>query len=572
MPTEINPADMISRGVTVSQLQKDSVWWSGPHFLTLDDSQWPNQKVEKQDSDKERKKLTREVVNDSYSFLARSVGYRDVECCLNPESYSSWIRLVRIQAWTKRFVNNCRMSIKDRFKGELNAEEVEEAETQIIRTAQKCEFHCEYRLLKQSKPLHQSSKLLSVNPVLDEDGLLRCDGRLKYAEYLPYDVRYPVILPRNNRVTTLIKYHHEKGKHVTGTNHTLSMISSRFWIISAREEIRKWERQCNKCCRNKARPAEQLMGPLPSIRTKQPLHAFSRTSVDYGGPFITKQGRGKRRDKRYLCLFTCVMSRAVHQEVAFGLDTDSFLNAFYRMVSRRGLPTEVISDNGTNFVGGNNELTELVGLLDHTKIQQSTANLGVNWHFNPPLAPHFGGVHEIMIKAAKRAIYAVIGSVDVTDEELMTAFAGAEALINSRPLTYQSANPNDDVLLTPNHFLHGQVGGLFAPETVDTNKFNPRKRWRRIQELVRHFWHRWMREWLPGLNVRKKWNRTCKDISEGDIVLVIEPNLPRGHWQLGRILEIYTGKDGHVRVARVKVGQKSMTRPITELCPLEFSD
>uniref|UniRef100_A0A8W8P1X9 CCHC-type domain-containing protein n=1 Tax=Magallana gigas TaxID=29159 RepID=A0A8W8P1X9_MAGGI len=389
VPTEINPADMISRGVTVSQLQKDSVWWSGPHFLTLDDSQWPNQKVEKQD----RKKLSREVVNDSYSFLARSVGFRDVECCLNPESYSSWIRLVRIQARTKRFVNNCRMSIKDRFKGELNAEEVEEAETQIIRTAQKCEFHCEYRLLKQSKPLHQSSKLLSLNPVLDEDGLLRCDGRLKYAEYLPYDVRYPVILPRNNRVTTLIKYHHEKGKHVTGTNHTLSMISSRFWIISAREEIRKWERQCNKCCRNKARPAEQLMGPLPSIR-----------------------------------------------------------------------------------------------------------------------------VHEIMIKAAKRANYAVIGSADVTDEELMTAFAGAEALINSRPLTYQSANPNDDVPLTPNHFLHGQVGGLFAPETVDTTKFNPRKCWRRIQELVRHFWHRWMREWLPGLNVRKKWNRTCKDISEGNFV------------------------------------------------------
>lgn len=223
---------------------------------------------------------------------------------------------------------------------------------------------------------------------------------------------------------------------MTGTNHKLSVISSRFWIIFAREEIRKWERQCNKYCRNKARPAEQLMGPLPSIRTKQQLHAFSRTAVDYGGPFITKQGRGKRREKRYLCLFMCVMSRAVHLEVAYGLDTGSFLNAFYRMVSRRGLHKEAISDNGTNFVDCNNELMELVGLLDHKKIQQSTTNLGVKWHFNPPLAAHFGGVHEIMIKAAKRALYAVIGSADVTDEEMMTAFAGAEALINSRPLTY----------------------------------------------------------------------------------------------------------------------------------------
>ncbi|XP_052680014.1 uncharacterized protein LOC128160694 [Crassostrea angulata] len=150
------------------------------------------------------------------------------------------------------------------------------------------------------------------------------------------------------------------------------------------------------------------------------------------------------------------MTRTVHLEVAYGLDTDLFLNAFYRMVCRRGLPTEVISDNGTNFVGGKNELMEQVGLLDHTKIQQYTSNLGVKWHFNQPLAPHFGGVHEIMIKTAKRAIYAVIGSANVTDEKLMTSFAGAEALINSRPLTYHSANRNDDVPLTPNHFLHGQ--------------------------------------------------------------------------------------------------------------------
>jgi hypothetical protein len=109
--------------------------------------------------------------------------------------------------------------------------------------------------------------------------------------------------------------------------------------------------QCNECCRHKAKPAEQMMGPLPSIRTKQPLHAFSRTAVDFGGPFITVQGRGKQREKRYLCLYTCVMSRAVHLEVAFRLDTHSFLNAFYRMVSRGSLPKEVISDKQYKFCG-----------------------------------------------------------------------------------------------------------------------------------------------------------------------------------------------------------------------------
>ena len=232
------------------------------------------------------------------------------------------------------------------------------------------------------------------------------------------------------------------------------------------------------------------MAILPKIRLKMPLRAFARTVVDFGGPFITMQGRGKRRAKRYLCLFTCLTSRAVHLEIAYGLDTDSFLNAFCRMASRRGLPEEMISDNGTNVVGANRELQELVEKLDKNKIASSTANRGVKWYFNPPLAPHFGGVHETMIKAAKKAIYGILGNADVTDEELMIAFTGAEGLIISRPLTFQSANPADDVPLTPNHFLHGQIGGKFDPESVDERDFNLRKRWRRVQELIRHFWNR----------------------------------------------------------------------------------
>ena len=270
--------------------------------------------------------------------------------------------------------------------------------------------------------------------------------------------------------------------------------------MQGREEIREWEHQCYECRRRKAKAGNQIMAPLPKIRLKMPLHAFSTSAVDFGGPFITVQGRGKRRAKRYLCLFTCLTSRAVHLEMAFGLDTDSFLNAFYRMVNRRGLPREMVSDNGTNFVGANTELKELADKLDKDKIKSSTANKGVIWYFNPPLAPHFGGIHETMIKAAKKATYAILKNADVTDEELMTAFTGAEALINSRPLTYQSANPDDDIPITPNHFLHGQVGGQFAPENVDEDPFNPKKRWRRIQELVRHFWKRWLQEWLPRLN------------------------------------------------------------------------
>ena len=574
VPTNVNPADLLSRGRRVNQLQSDFIWWNGPEFLQKEEDQWPQTNIEIAnicDNELRRQKKNNSAnQNHTDCTTLKSIHISDPKWRLDPARYSSFVRLVRVLAWVNRFIDNCRLKRQERRGGTLCIAEIEDAEIMIIKNTQKESFKAEYFALINNREIPKTSKLLSLNPRIDEHGLVRCDGRLKYAEFLPFDVRYPIILPRKNWITKLIvKRYHENGKHVSGTNQTLSSLSAKFWIISGREEIREYENECYYCRRKKAKAAEQVMAPLPEIRFKTPLHAFARTAVDFGGPFITVQGRGKRREKRYLCLFTCLNSRAVHLEVAFGLDTDSFLNAFYRMVNRRGLPKEVISDNGTNFVGANKELQELVSLLDKDKINDAICNQGIKWHFNPPLAPHFGGVHETMIKAAKRAIYAILGNADITDEELLTAFTGAEALINSRPLTYQSANPKDDIPLTPNHFLHGQIGGQFAPESVDTMDFNPRKRWRRIQELIKHFWQRWIREWLPGLSKRHKWTKTRKDLKPGDVVLVMNPNLPRGHWPLGRIIEVFPGKDGHVRVAKLLLGQNVLVRPISKLCSLE---
>ena len=470
-----------------------------------------------------------------------------------------------------RFVNNVRIDRKERQMGLLLPEEVDEPERDLIRHAQSKEFSDEYATIRDKKPLATKSQLSKLMPRIDDDGVLRCDGRLCYAEFLPYDTRFPIILPRGSWIINLIvKYYHELGKHITGTNHTLANLSTKFWIISAREEIREWENERNDCKRRRGKAANQVMVPLPKTRFSPPFQAFSRVSIDYGGPFITIQGRGKRREKRWLCLFTCLLSRAVHLEMAFGLDTDSFLKCLTRMASRRGYPSEVVSDRGTNFVGADRELRQLVGQLEKTKIQEQTLNKEIKWIFNPPLAPHFGGVHEIMIKAAKKAIYKILGNADVNDEELMTAFIGAESLLNSRPLTYQTANPKDVTPLTPNHFLHGQSGGKSAPESVDSTVYDPRQRWRHIQELISHFWRRWMKEWLPMLNVRSKWTTTKRDLEIGDVVLAISPEQPRGHWPLGRIIEIFPGKDNHVRVAKVQVGNGTLVRPITKLAPVEI--
>ena len=579
VPTGINPADMLSRGMHASDLAKCNSWWRGPEFLLQPEATWPlNKTFDKPIGDNEMKRSSKqrpvssihEPLGDQenhHTFLAST---ECVAFTVEPTRYSSWLRLRRVQAWVSRFIENCRRKSANRTSGELMTDELKKAEIQLIKHTQYFEFLAEWKALALGQPLPTKSKLFALKPKLDNDGIMRSDGRLKNAKFLSFDVRHPVILPRRHWVTKLIvKEAHERGKHAFGTNQTLATLSARYWIISAREEIREWERECAECRRRKSRAAQQIMAPLPLARLQTSLKAFTRTSVDFGGPFITIQGRGKRREKRYLCLFTCLATRAVHLEMAFGLDTDSFLNAFFRMANRRGLPEELFSDNGTNFKGADRELTMLLSELDERKINTTVANKGVKWNFNPPLAPHFGGAHESMIKSAKKAITAILGQADITDEELMTAIIGAEGLINSRPLTYQSANHEDDLPLTPNHFLHGQIGGQFAPTSVDESQFNPRKRWRRIQELIRHFWRRWLREWLPGLNARKKWHRERRDIQVGEVVLVISPDTPRGNWPLGRVLEVYPGDDGRVRVVKVQVGQGTLVRSITKLCPLE---
>ena len=114
-----------------------------------------------------------------------------------------------------------------------------------------------------------------------------------------------------------------------------------------------------------------------------------------------------------------------------------------------------------------------------------TSNKGVSWKWNPPAALHFGGVFASMIKSAKQAIFAVLGDAEVNDEELETIFIGVESLLNWRPLTAVSDDPNDECALTPNHFLIGQIGGDFVLESINTEIFNFRKRWRRPQELTR---------------------------------------------------------------------------------------
>ncbi|KAA5784357.1 transposase family protein, partial [Pseudomonas aeruginosa] len=177
------------------------------------------------------------------------------------------------------------------------------------------------------------------------------------------------------------------------------------------------------------------MGDLPPDRVKK-MRPFSGVGTDFAGPFMIKASRLRnvRLIKAYLCVFVCLSTKAVHLEVVADLTTEAFIASLDRFVSRRGLPELIRSDNGTNFVGADRYLRDVVNFLNNNQVDIETAlsRRGIRWTFSPPGCPHWGGIFEAVVKSAKTHLMRVIGQTSLTFEELTTVFCKIEAVLNSR--------------------------------------------------------------------------------------------------------------------------------------------
>ena len=376
-----------------------------------------------------------------------------------------------------------------------------------------------------------------------------------------------LILPvKYHVVQLLIQQCHEISN--LGTEYVLSAIRQRFWVINGRVSVKHISRRCMVCKRRKARPNEPFMSTLPSFRVEQGNPPFFKSGVDFFGPIYVKQKRS--RVKRWGCIFVCMSVRAVHIELAESLDTDSFINAMQRFINRRGRPSLIVSDCGTNFKGAVNELEMETSKLDHNKVGNKMAHQKIQWLFNPPSSPHMGGSWERMIRTVKEAMFAIIKDRILTDFQMLTLFSEVENIVNNRPLTYLSEDHEDLEALTPNHFL---IGRNFYNDCLVNDICNKdvcsRKRWRQVQILSDHFWKRWLHEYLPSLTLRSKWRAQKERININDLVLIKEDNIKRGQWPLGRIVELHPGEDGVVRVVTVQTSKGTYKRPAVKILRLE---
>ncbi|XP_071639995.1 uncharacterized protein [Temnothorax longispinosus] len=280
--------------------------------------------------------------------------------------------------------------------------------------------------------------------------------------------------------------------------------------------------------------------------------------------------------KAYVAIFVCMATKAVHLEVVSSMTTDAFLSAFKRFIARRGKPSDVFSDNGTNFVGANRELEELRDIFtkeEHQhKITEVAASDQIKWHFIPPRAPHFGGLWEATVKAFKRHFYKVAADTKLTFEEASTLLIQIEAILNSRPLITVSSDPNNLSYVSAGHFLIGDTITSYPEPDVTQVKVNRLLRWQHLEQMRQHFWRRWSNKYLLQLQNRTKWcSNRGQALKVGQLVICREDGLPPLKWVLGRVQETCPGADGVVRTAVIKTSTGSFKRPAAKLAilPLE---
>lgn len=386
-----------------------------------------------------------------------------------------------------------------------------------------------------------------------------------------YETKHPMILPARHRLTKMIfEYYHLKLLHA-GPQLLLATVRQRYWPLGGRNVARQVVQQCIMCFRSKPRQVRQFMGELPSSRVTV-SRPFSKTGVDYFGPVYIRPAPRKTAVKAYGAIFVCMCTKAVHLELVSDLSTERFLQALRRFIARRGRCTDLYSDNGTNFVGARNQLQELFRRWKDADHQQDLArfctNEGINWHFNPPGSPHFGGLWEAAVRSAKHHILRVIGTNSVSHEDMFTLFAQVEGCLNSRPLTPMSEDPDDLEPLTPAHFLVGSsLQSVPEPDwrLVPTNRL---KQYQVVQQRLQHFWDRWKREYICQLQGRsKRWSPPVK-FEIGKLVVIQDKNQPPMRWRMGRIIDVHPGTDGIIRVVTLKTTSGELKRAVENVCVL----
>ena len=400
---------------------------------------------------------------------------------------------------------------------------------------------------------------------LDDDGLLKCHGRLRSLQ----TESKPIFLPPGSPLLELfVRAKHEKCMHGSPAM-TLACLRQEAWIPRARRLVRNIVNHCPGCKRWRSKPFMlPKMPPYPIARTEE-SKPFTHIGVDYFGPIYVRSNREMK--KRWVALFTCMATRAIHLELAEDLSAETFLQVFRRFVARRGMPSTIISDNVTNFV-----LTKKTLALLKEKLSRQE----IRWSLITQRAPWQGGFYERLIGVTKDTLRRAVANKRLTEQHFITLLVECEAIVNSRPLTYLDNDsleyirpidfllPKSEVSIDPGHDKESGDFQFSSAEKV-------LEKWRTSQDSLRKFWSFWKDAYVTSLRERYQLTHRVSRAKEertprvGEVVLIKSEVEPRGKWKLGRVIKLQGGNG--IRTAEVEISNhQTILRPINHLYPLEI--
>ena len=562
VPSTDNPADAGTRGMSADGLCASS-WLKGPIFLFTSDFPFqPNNEI----LGNLKKPLTSPLgdpVQKQESSLAINVSYE--EKLFDYTKFSSYFKLVRITAYLLRILPK-HAHFRSSDASILRPDELQVAEAKLQFLVQSESFPFEKKQLLDEKHLVRKSANSPYTPFIGPNALIRSSGRIKLLVEADYDIKHPIILDsRHPAVRLFLKKEHLINHH-EGIDFLRACIQRRYAVLKLRSALRSIKFNCVLCRKRSKKSVQPMMADLPAERLSYGSPPFFNTGMDYFGPFYVSVKRSS--EKRWGFLFTCLTTRALHIEVVPSMHMNSCVMGIERFIARRGKPRVLWSDNGTNFIAIEKELSLCIKSRNQKFIASQMSERGILWHFNPPSAPHHGGSWERMVGSVKRTFYAILGNRRLTDEVLQTTFCLVESNLNNRPLTPVSSDPTEIDAITPNHFLLGNRSST-VPSLLSEEDFDHRKKYVRAQCYADSIWKKWLAEYVPNLNRRSKWSTPANtELKSGDLVWVADELGLRGHLPMGRIENLRYGSDGIARSAEIRTNAGKYIRPVVKLIPV----
>ena len=584
--SEDNPADIVSRGICTKEYSTCKKWWHGPSFLLKHENMWPEMTIIKNAI------TLPELKSEATTVMTLSTDRAEEFSVIT--KFSNYQRMINVTAFILRFIRNCRSNDKLKrsqslvCQESLTTDELSNAKLKLVKLVQETSFKLDIKILQRNGELPHNSRIKSLHPFIDSNGIIRVGGRLANAT-INYDTKHQMLLPYDHHFTRTLFIHTHIQQFHAGPQLLLSTIRNQFWPIKGKHIAHNTYRNCILCSKFRPSTLHQLMGNLPANRVT-PDRPFSTTGVDLSGPYNIKQ-KYQRKDtqmKAYIANFVCFVTKGTHLEIVLDLTAESFIQALKRFIARRLHPTSIYSDNATNFHGEHNIIMAQQSLLkdqDQDLITNFCASQNLQWKFIPARSPHFGGLWESSVKSFKSHFKKVINDTALTYEEMLTLINQIEAILNSRPITPMSSNPNDPLPLTPAHLMMGgPITALYEKSLINIPD-NRLTNWQKLNKMVQSFWNRYHKEYLNTLQQRHKWKSPTDNLNLGDIVLIYEENTPTNKWPIGRIVTLYPGTDGIVRAAEVRTLKedsnktkdtvfqyKTFTGAITKLCKLPVNE